>query len=141
MEQPSSSATTPIRSTRSPGALSSSSVAQPGVAGSRLNYGLHETVTRIPRSESVEEARKNHFTPDILGLRGSPWDSSVARNAQGLGKHHRVFSDRCLSNTLQPGHIDHKDLRRTSGTTFSKSCQPCNFTRDTAEWGVSSSSW
>ncbi|GIL48305.1 hypothetical protein Vafri_4581 [Volvox africanus] len=90
----------------------------PGKAG-RINYGLNETVVRVPVLDKVKEARKATIEskPDVLGLRGPVWNDSVALNP---GKHHHNFSSNVLSNTLSPSLINNKDVRKLAGTTACK---------------------
>lgn len=52
----------------------------PGAANGRIDYGLHEHVMRTVVLDRVKEARQATLEskPDVLGLRGQPWTSTVA---------------------------------------------------------------
>ncbi|KXZ41192.1 hypothetical protein GPECTOR_667g796 [Gonium pectorale] len=91
----------------------------------KLNYGLHDSVVRLPVLDKVKDARKATIDskPDILGLRGPTWNDSVALKP---GKHHTAFSEAYLSNTLSPDLLNSKDVRKLAGSTA------CRADRDAA---------
>ncbi len=55
--------------------------------------------------------------PDILGVRGPQWTSSVILQP---GKHTTNHSQNFLSNTLTPDLLNSQDVRRLTGTTACK---------------------
>ena len=62
------------------GSMASIKTQSPGGANGRIDYGLHEHVMRTVVLDKVKEARQATIEskPDILGLRGQTWSSTVA---------------------------------------------------------------
>lgn len=57
----------------------------PGTASCKMEYGLHEVVMSTVMSDKVKDARRATIEskPDILGVTGVPWSSSVLTGTVG----------------------------------------------------------
>lgn len=91
-----------------------------GSATGRVNYPLYEKVMMTHQTEGVKNARAEHWEPDVLGVKGPQWDSSVPTRLPETQKHQLKTSDMKLSNTLRPDLLSASDNRMLNGTTHCK---------------------